>query len=161
MSHVCVVRARVRPRGHSVWLEHLPLPLASLMADPLWRDYTRSRSEALRPGSYSRVVLHWRRRWQPGSGQDTPCHAIKFVDSMAIPDWQEEFTLLRQITPHPNIVKALRVYEPQPASDRLEGVLVFEPYDSDLHAFQKRRPGGMVTVAMVLAERMCWHMMHT
>eukprot|EP00969_Alexandrium_andersonii_P104646 4616654-Alexandrium_andersonii.AAC.1 len=93
------------------------------MADPLWRDYTRSSSEALRPGLYGRVVLHWRGQWQPGSGQDTPCHALKCVDSTAIPEWQEEFTLLRHIAAHPNVVKALRVYEPEPASDRLEGVL--------------------------------------
>eukprot|EP00969_Alexandrium_andersonii_P159370 7041257-Alexandrium_andersonii.AAC.1 len=65
------------------------------MADPLWR----------------------------GSGQDTPCHALECVDSLAFVEWQEEFALLRQIAAHPNVAKALRVYEPEPASDRLEGVI--------------------------------------
>ena len=123
----------------------------STSSDPLWSDYKNDDQELLGRGSVGRVFLVRRQQWQPGPGQDAPCHALKFVDvgvNASTHEWKAEFTLLQSIASHPNIVKALKVYEPVQALGRSQGVIVFEAYDSDLHMFQKRRPSGMVPTAI-------------
>eukprot|EP00969_Alexandrium_andersonii_P267869 11837531-Alexandrium_andersonii.AAC.1 len=80
--------------------------------DPLRSDYSNNDQELLGRGLFGRVFFVWRQQWQPGPGQDAPCHALKFVDvgvNASTRARKEEFMLLQSIASQPNIVEALRV----------------------------------------------------